>query len=199
MSRLRSSHNLLYLILTCKRAVKRHQRVTLRYGGAVGAGGSLRSPNYRCAGGATWTHSRIVPSVSPSTSSRMDADRTMIAKETRPGSSEPSRGELRFLPAGARTQRADRVPCVPPTRNGEQCLRITVRRVMKLRRRSCVATRPAFSEGSGVPRRPACACASAVRVAWWRCEVLRTARSSVAYDRAGQTRIIKIVSEWKPR
>ena len=26
--------------------------------------------------------------------------------------------------------------------------------------------------------------------AWWRCEVLRTARSSVAYDRAGQTRII---------
>ena len=118
---------------------------------------------------------------------RMD-EPTMIARKTRPGSSESSRGELHFMLAGARTQRADRVPCVPPTRNGEQCLRITVRRVMKLRRRSCVATRPAFSEGSGVPRRPACACARPS--AWWRCEVLRTARSSVAYDRAGQTRII---------
>ena len=94
------------VVITCKRAIKRHQRVTLRYGGAVGAGGSLRSPNYRCACGATWTHSRIVPSVSPSTSSRMDADRTMIARETRPGSSESSRGELRFLPAGARTQKS---------------------------------------------------------------------------------------------
>ena len=65
--------------------------------------------------------------------------------------------------AGARTQRADRVPCVPPTRNCEQCLRITARIVKKLRGRSCVATRPAFSEGSGVPRRPACARPSAWR------------------------------------